>query len=193
LKIDEELAKEVKFRQTLGSSWGKAMKYEDTKNEVSSAIRNVKNRGRQLIYRYAIAAVFLGLVFMTGGILLNQYNNHSHQFATRDSSGEMTITPQINQQDEITSFGILDSLVLISPVSQKQFTYTDSVVFCWKPGLPNSTCIVIREMKNKQIIYKEKIVKGRKFFYIDKNFLPAGEYQWFLEGYPLKGDFKIVR
>jgi hypothetical protein len=193
LKTDDNLSKELKFRKILGSSWRKALKYQDTKSEVNEAIRKAISQKRTTLLRYAIAAIIAGIIFITGGIWLNNKNNWFPQYATRDSTEENMIVPQMNQQEDKASFGKLDSLIFVSPILDKQLSNSDSVIFCWKPGLPNSTYIVIRSLKNKEVIFKEKIVKGRQFYYLENNFLPAGEYQWYLEGYTGKGNFKIVR
>jgi len=193
LKTDNVLSEALRFRKSIGKSWSNAVKYGQTKEEVRVAIKKAVRGKRIRIYRFAAAAVITGVILITGGLLVFQNNFEDFRFAKLFGNKDQISGPQIMDQEEKASFGKLDSLIFVSPISDKKLTNNDSVIFCWKPGLPNATFIVIKSAKNNSVVYKEKIIQGRHFFYLENNFLPAGEYWWYLEGFKTKGYFKIVK
>jgi hypothetical protein len=193
LKADRGLSEALNFRKTIGESWKNALKYDRTKYEVRVAIEKTARDKRILVYRFAAAAVITGLILFTGGIFIFQNTPDYFKFAKRQGNSDQISGPQFNEQEEKASFGKLDSLIFVSPMLEKPLTNSDSVIFCWKPGLPSSSYIVIKSVKNNEVIFKEKIIQGRHFFYLENNFLPPGEYWWYVEGYKTKGYFKIVR
>jgi len=193
LKSDSSLAEAVIFRKSIGKSWKNALSYDRTKEEVRIAIEKTVREKRIRIYRFAVAAVITGIIVITGGLFFYQNNSEYFKFAKLFGNKEEISGPQFMEQEEKASAGKLDSLIFVSPLLEKPLSNSDSVIFCWKPGLPKASYIVIKSVKNNEVIFKERIIEGRKFFYLENNFLPPGEYWWYVEGFKSKGYFKIVR
>lgn len=197
LNFDSEFARLYQERLRLKEAWINAHQLDQTRKEVKRAIQHEKSqRRRQYIQLAAVASVLIligipAFLYFNGDF--NKKSSITSETTSTDSLQDIIGIPQFKTAEEKASFGVVDSVKLISPVKNQVFNQNDSAIFCWKPGLPDSTFIVITAVKNKQVIFREKIVKGRQFFYLENNFLPTGEYQWFLEGYSIKEEFKIIR
>ena len=100
--------------------------------------------------------------------------------------------PQIRQAEEKASIHFMGELKLISPALNKLCNRNDSIVFLWNSVVDAETNFIIENQKNEKTVYREKIKIAAKRFVIEKEFLPEGEYQWYIEGFAGKAKFKVV-
>lgn len=194
---DPEFEKLYYERVKLKEVWVKAYNLEKTRAEVSSAIRRRKTLRNRQIISLAAAASILILIGIPSFLYFNGNSEHqsipSNQIASLDSIHETEITPQFKSIEEKASFGKVDTIRLILPIHNNIYKNSDSIIFRWTPVLSDSTVITILNGKNGNAVFKEKVAKGKDQFILEKEFLPEGQYEWYLDGFPEIGKFNIVR
>jgi hypothetical protein len=194
---DPEFARVYKEHLRLKEVWVKAHQLDKTRKEVNTAIQHERTQRRRLIISYAAAASILILiaipVFLYFSGDFKQKSPAVVETNSSDSLNEIIGIPQFKTAEEKASFGIVDSLKLITPVNNKPFSRNDSVVFRWSPALSDSTYIIIQNGMSEQAVFKEKVANGKDQFILEKGFLPEGQYEWFIEGNPYVGKFRIIR
>ena len=189
LKTDKLLAGEYAERVRIASAWQKATIYAGTKKEVSDAIRNERSTFKRRMANYSIAASFLIIATLSVTLFFSRDANPPGQVATNK---EGTITPRIKIPEEKASGGEIAKFVLLFPAGGIACSRNDSLVFHWSPALADSSFIIIGNEKSKNLVYREKLEPGKISFKLDRHFLPVGEYNWQVEGFPEKQKFRVV-
>lgn len=190
-----ELEKAVKEQTWLRENWRKAHQLRKTREEVANAIKREKAQKRRQKITWIAAASVLLLFAIPTMLYFNKEPGSSIQIAkdtqTDDTTQEIIGTPQFKKAEEKATYGIADTVKLIAPKKNQQFSRNDSIVFRWIPVLSDSTYIVIQNGKLRQTVFKEKLLKGRSGFTLEAGFLPEGAYRWYLQGNDEKAAFTV--
>jgi len=189
LKADKILAGEFEYRKRIAFTWQKAKIYAGTKKEVSDAIMNERSKSKRRIAGYSIAASFFVITFLSVVLLYSRVGNHPEHVVDNE---EETITPRFKIPEEKASAGTIAKFVLLFPAGGIACSRNDSLVFHWSPALADSSFIIIGNEKSKNLVYREKLEPGKISFKLDRHFLPVGEYNWQVEGFPANEKFKII-
>ena len=191
-EFDSLCTEQVKLRD----DWRKAGQLHQTRIEVAGAIRKEKNRKKKVLYIWASAASILLIISISGVIYWNDNNYNQPSFADQNkeynSETYDSVTPQFKEIEEKASFGTADTLMLLGPANNQKCNISHYIVFRWKPALIDSTNIVIKSLKNDNVVFREKIGPGNLSFILEKGFLPVGDYVWHLQDSNGKAQFKVI-
>jgi len=183
---DPEIEREVREQTLLKENWVKAHQLKKTREEVAVAIKREKAQNRRHIITWIAAASVLFLFAVPALFYFNDDSDRSLEMAKdtqrNDSIQEIIGIPQFKSAEEKANFGIADTLKLIAPINNQQFSRKDSIVFQWTPALSDSTYISIQNGKSGQTVFKEKLFTGRSDFTLEGGFLPVGSYHWYIQG-----------
>jgi hypothetical protein len=201
-QFDEKRATDPEFnrlfedRMQIQDQWTKASTLDKTRKEVAAAIYRVNRHRRKKLLALAAAASLLLAISIPGVLYLNGAFTGQTTVADKtekpDTAKEITITPHFRDIEEKAAFGIADTLSLLAPVNNQQCNRAYFIVFRWKPVLTDTTHIVIENIKNNQVIFKEKIASGKQNFVLEKGFLPVGKYRWYMEGGSSDAQFEVI-
>ena len=86
----------------------------------------------------------------------------------------------------------MGELKLVTPIQNKLCNRNDSIVFIWNSDVNAETNLTIENQKNGKTVYCERIKVNAQKFIMGKNFLPEGEYLWYIEGFPAKEKFSVT-
>ena len=192
LLTDSELAKQYHIRMMLAKNWTNAKDYGNTRKLISESISEAKSEKKNRLFAWSIAASFLVLLSVSGIVVFTNRTGKETTIARNSNETESPIVPQIRQAEEKASVHFMGELKLNSPVQNKLCNRNDSIVFLWNSVVDAETNFIIENQKNGKTVYREKVKLNAKKFVLEKNFLPEGEYQWYIEGFPGKEKFKVV-
>lgn len=180
----------------LRNEWRKAGQLHQTRIEVADSIRKEKNRKRKILYTWATAASILLIISISGVMYWNVNTNHQPSFTGQNkeynSETYDSVSPQFKEIEEKASFGTADTLMLLGPVNNQECKISHYIVFRWKPALIDSTNIVIKSLKNDNVVFREKIGPGNLSFILEKGFLPVGDYVWHLQDTKGTAQFRVI-
>jgi hypothetical protein len=185
LSTNTELSEQFQVRIKLAENWAKTKEYGNT-------IRETKLEKKNRLFVWSIAASFLVLLSVSGIFMLTDRDNKQVPMANNDNKTESQYVPQLKKAEEKASVHFMGELKLISPVQGKICNRNDSIVFLWISDLDATTNLTIENQKNGKTIYREKISITANRFVLKKDFLPEGEYLWYIEGFQMKEKFKVI-
>jgi len=192
LITNPELAEQYQIRIKLAENWIKAKEYGEIRQSIAGTIKIAKSEKKNRLFAWSIAASFLVLLSVSGIFVFTNRTGKETTIARNSKESESPMIPQIRQAEEKASIHIMGELKLISPILNQLCNKSDSIVFTWNSDVDAETNLTIENQKNGKTVYREKIKLNAKKFVLEKNFLPDGEYQWSIEGFPAKEKFKVV-
>lgn len=192
LKTDIELHRLYRQRITLGATWMKAKKYEETRHSVSQIIRTAKSDKKSQYFMWSAAASLLIILSVSGIVMFNRYPTTPSEIASTGQGTETQIVPYIKYAEEKASIHFKGELKMLAPIKSKLCYRNDSIVFAWNSDVDAETNLTIENQKSGKTVYREKVKVNAQKFIMEKNFLPEGEYQWFIEGFPGKEKFNVI-
>ena len=192
LKTDKELDRLYRQRIALAAAWTKAKRYEETRHSISQIIRKTKSDKKARYFMWSAAASLLIILSVSGIVVFNRFPTMPNEFVGTGQGIETQVVPRIKYAEEKVSIHFMGELKMLAPINNKRCSRNDSIVFTWSSNVDAETNITIDNQKDGKTVYREKIKVNAKKFVLEKNFLPEGEYQWFIEGFPEKGTFNVV-
>jgi hypothetical protein len=192
LKTNPELEQQYQFRIKMAEDWTKAKEYDETRKLFAGIDQEVKSEKKNKLVVMSIAASLLLLISVSGVLMYSNRNNEQTTIAKNQKGTETTVVPQIKYAEEKASIHFNGELRIIAPVKNKNYSKNDSIVFTWNSQIDAETNIVIVNQKSGKTIFREKIKINSQKFILEKNFLPEGDYLWYIEGFPGKEKFKVV-
>ena len=189
LTTDPLLSQQYQIRIKLAENWTKAKEYGNTRQSIAKTIRKVKSEKRNRLFVWSIAASFLILLSVSGIVMFSNLNGDQIPIV---KNTESPIVPRIKQVEEKASLHIMGELKLIMPIQNKLCNMNDSIVFIWNSDVDAETNLTIENQKMGKMVYREKIKVNAQKFIMGKNFLPEGEYLWYIEGFPAKEKFSVT-
>lgn len=192
LSTNAQLAEQYRIRITMGNYWANAKEYGETRQSIAEVIRKTKSDQNKKMFFWSIAASFLVLLSVSGIVMLSDQNFNQAPVVKNSNESEVPLVPQMKQAEEKASLHIMEQLELISPIRNKLCNRNDSIVFIWNLDVDIETNLTIINQKNGKTVYRETIKLNARKFILEKNFLPEGEYQWYIEGFPPKEKFSVI-
>ncbi|MBV5313654.1 MAG: hypothetical protein JZU47_10185 [Prolixibacteraceae bacterium] len=192
LSTNAELSEQFQVRIKLAENWTRAKEYGNIRQLISESIREAKLEKKNRLFVWSIAASFLVLLSASGILMLTDRDNKQVPMAKNDKKIESQYVPKLKQAEEKASVHFMGELKLISPVQGKICNRNDSIVFLWISDIDATTNLTIENQKNGKTIYRKKISIVAKRFVLEKDFLPEGEYSWYIEGFQMKEKFKVI-
>lgn len=186
LVTDSEFAKLYAFRLKLRDDLQKAKHYENTRKQVSSAIKREQNQSRRLVI-YAIAAGLALLVAIPG--IYTMVNRTETTVAETDSTSTEVYEPQTSQPNEVASDG-----QYIPELSKMKVTQTnDSVIFEWEPSLEKPSKLVILSLLDFDEALSIAVESHTQRMALPSENLPAAKLVWYIEGFAGKDTIEIYK
>jgi len=192
LLTDPELAEQYQIRIKLAENWTKAKEYGNTRQSIAATIREAKLEKKNRLFVWSIAASFLILLSISGIVIVTDRISKQVPIANNAEGIESPVVPQIKYAEEKASIHFKGELQMLSPIKNKLYNRSDSIVFAWKSEVDAETNLTIENQKNGKTVYREKIKVNAQKFVLEMNFLPEGEYLWYIEGFPGKEKFRVI-
>jgi hypothetical protein len=199
LKEEPELARKYEARRKMAALWRKADEYEKTRNEIAATIHIGRTSffQRNKTYILSIAAsvaVLLGIYLM---FFQHRNNlNNSQQLVVTDTVNRETpaIEFQTDVPERLATMDVLnDSVELIFPVNNINFTIKEPVVLKWRSFSDKTDTLYIFNVSKNLLI--KKLVTS---YSVDTNTynagaLSPGKYYWYFSGMTKKGAFSVIK
>ena len=192
LSSDKELDQLYRQRIAIGKTWMKAKEYEETRDSVSEIIREAKSYKKNKLFIWSAAASMLVLLSVSGIVIFNRYPATQTGMADKHQGAETPVVPHLKYAEEKAAIHFLDELKMLAPINNKTCNRNDSIVFSWLSKADVESNLIIENQNTGKTVYREKIKINSGKFVLEKNFLPDGKYQWFIEGFPGKEKFRVV-
>jgi len=141
---------------------------------------------------WSLAASFLILLSVSGIVMFTNSNSETEVIAKNNIETESPFVPQIKQAEEKSLLHIMGKLKLVEPIRNRLFNRNDSIAFVWTSNVVAETNLVIENQKTGMVVYRERIKVDARRYTLGKNFLPEGEYAWYIDGFPGKEKFRVI-
>lgn len=192
LKTNKELDRLYRQRIAIGNIWAKAKRYEETRQSVSQIIRKAKSGKKNRFFMWSVAASLLIILSISGIDLFNHYTTSPTEIVSTGQGHETQVVPHIKYAEEKASIHFMGELKMLAPNNNKLCNRNDSIVFTWGSNVDAESNLTIENQKNGKTVYREKVKVNAQKYVLEKDFLPEGEYQWYIEGFPGKEKFNVV-